>query len=232
MVRSFPSSSAHFASVATALLLAASMGCKKDAPPATPAPPAPVGSAPAAPGSPAAPAPTPATLHPAQGSPGPFQVTTRQASYQTGDRQGVSVRTPESGWLYVGAINADGGVYLYYPNPSMPSGKVFKDRTINLPPESGLRPDEVWEINTTLPDGADKGREIAFAILTHQPLTDLKIEWGVDQRDALTKAGILAEGAKPTTPGAQCFPPSDKYKVAWREYDITRAPVHAEKPAP
>src|SRR5688572_13158405 len=99
MVRSFPSSPAQLASVATALLLAASVSCKKDAPPAAPAPPAPAGETPAAPGSPAAPAPTPAALHPAQGSTGPFQVTTRQASYQTGDRQGVSVRTPESGWL-------------------------------------------------------------------------------------------------------------------------------------
>lgn len=241
MVRPSLSSAARIACAATAAaFVTLTAGCKKEAPATPPTqaatvPPTANADAPALDKPSPSPAPTAteaANLPPAGASEGPFQITTNQPSYQTGDRQKVSVRTPESGWLYVGAINADGGVMLYYPNPSQPGGKVFKDRTIKLPPESGLRAEEIWEINTALPDGIDKSREIVFAILTHQPLSDLKLEWGVDQRDALTKAGILAEGAKPTSPGAKCFPPSDKYQLAWREYDVTRAPAHADKPAP
>ncbi|WP_050028637.1 DUF4384 domain-containing protein [Verrucomicrobium sp. BvORR034] len=235
MVRPSLSSAVRIACAVAVVTLTA--GCKKESPtpPATQATATPAAEA-AASGVPStSTAPTTAetaNLHPAGASEGPFQITTNQPSYQTGDRQKVSVRTPESGWLYVGAINADGGVLLYYPNPSQPSGKVFKDRTINLPPESGLRAEEMWDINTALPEGVNKSREIVFAILSHQPIADLKLDWGVDQRDALTKAGILAEGAKPTTPGSKCFPPTDKHQVAWREYDITRAPEHVEKPAP
>lgn len=240
MVHPSLSFATRIACAATAMaVVTLTAGCKKEAP-ATPPTEATATTATAAeaattdkPSASAAPtAAETANLHPAGASEGPFQITTNQPSYQTGDRQRVSVRTPESGWLYVGAINADGGVLLYYPNPSQPSGKVFKDRTIKLPPESGLRAEEMWDINTALPEGVSKSREIVFAILSHQPIADLKLDWGVDQRDALTKAGILAEGAKPTTPGSKCFPQTDKHQVAWREYDITRAPEHAEKPAP
>ncbi|WP_009961448.1 DUF4384 domain-containing protein [Verrucomicrobium spinosum] len=240
MVRPSLSSSAYIACAAAAVaFVTLTAGCKKEAPASpstqTTAPPATATAATTTdkPSTSAVPtAAETANLPPAGASEGPFQITTNQPSYQTGDRQSVGIRTPESGWLYVGAINADGGVLLYYPNPSQPSGKVFKDRTIKLPPESGLRAEEMWDINTALPEGVNKSREIVFAILSHQPIADLKLDWGVDQRDALTKAGILAEGAKPTSPGSKCFPKTDKHQVAWREYDITRAPEHAEKPAP
>lgn len=237
MVRPSLSSAARIACAATAVaVVTLTAGCKKEAPATqATATPAVEGEATTSDKPSASAAPTAAeaaNLHPAGASEGPFQISTNQPSYQTGDRQKVSVLTPESGWLYVGAINADGGVLLYYPNPSQPSGKVFKDRTIKLPPESGLRAEEMWDINTALPEGVDKSREIVFAILSHQPIADLKLDWGVDQRDALTKAGILADGAKPTTPGSKCFPLTDKHQVAWREYDITRAPEHAGKAAP
>lgn len=208
-----------------AVLTLVSCGKKEDAPPATAAPAA-------AEGTPAAPAEAkkapPAAevakdLPPPQASTGPFELTVDQPAYTVGSRQHVTVRTPESGWLYVGSMNADGAVYLYYPNPSMPSSKVFKDRTIKLPPVGGLRREEIWDINITLPEGINQGREIVFAFLSKTPLEGLKLDWGVDQREALTKAGWLASHAKPGLPGAECFPSGADHQTAWREYDIVRA---------
>ena len=168
----------------------------------------------------AAPAPVAVeSLPPPQASQGPFQINVDKPSYSNGDKQKVTLRTPDKGWIYIGSVNYDGKVYLYYPNPTMPSSKVMKDLAITLPPAGQLSRD-AWEINIGLPEGVAKGREIVFAVLAKEPLPGVTIEWGLDQRDALTKAGVLKAGAKIGMPPAECFPSGEGYQTAWREYEV------------
>jgi hypothetical protein len=126
-------------------------------------------------------------------------------------------------------MNADGGVYLYYPNPSMPNSRVIKGIKLNLPPDDLPAPD-AWDINITLPAGMAKGKEVVFATLTKEPLKDLNIEWGQDQRAALTKAGLLSANARPGTPAAECFPAAEGRVTIWKEYDVTE-PTTSTTPA-
>ncbi|MEM0969821.1 MAG: DUF4384 domain-containing protein, partial [Verrucomicrobiota bacterium] len=127
------------------------------------------------------PPPAPESSSPIQSSTSPdapFTLALNKEVYEQGDLMHIEVEVKQSGYLYIAALWADGGVYLLYPNflqPRNGENLVNAGETLTLPGDIPEIDGKALQYPMYFPPQVpgQEAKEAIFAFLTTAPLLDL-----------------------------------------------------------